>query len=81
MDERQRGADLLKRFLDDQVQSYELDDFLSVPANDSHIEKVRVEVANIPNRYPAIEGSAYASDAGLQRIAELADELYSNSSL
>ena len=73
--EKRKLADLLRRFVRGDVSPYELDDFLCIPAVDPEIEKIRLELGDLPNRFPPEIPAKFASEGGLKRIEEIAEQL------
>lgn len=75
MSQSKKVADLLRRFLENDVETWELDDFLASRHEDPLIENCRIEVSRIPQSFPATDSSHYASAEGLARIRAIADLL------
>lgn len=67
-------ADLLERFLDDQGDDWEFDDFISC-SQLPEIEPYSCEIAVLPDIYPPPGGRGYCGVLGLQRIKEIVIEL------
>ena len=74
-EERAEIADLLSRFLSGDVTAWELDDFLSCRSKDPVVEAVRREVATIPDVFPPVQPGHFTNDAGIARIACVAEGL------
>jgi len=75
MSERAKVSDLLRRFVSGQVEEYEFDDFLSIPVDDPEIEAARLEIVEIPTRYPPEFAGEFTSALGRKRLLEIAGEL------
>ncbi len=76
-EERAEVAQLLSRFLSGGGSPWEFDDFISCRSRDPVIEAVRVELQSIPDAYPPVTPGPFANQAGIARIASLADSLRS----
>lgn len=75
MSPKKKIADLLRRFLDNSVEPWEFDDFLSSEHADPNVENYKREIAKIPQSFPANDVNHYASAEGIDRIRAIADEL------
>ncbi len=74
---RLEAAETIERFVEGRSDAYEWDDFISRPADDPFIEKIRAECAELPTRFPATMPSEYCNEAGAFRLKELAAHLRS----
>jgi hypothetical protein len=73
--ERKAVANLLRRFADGQVEGWEFDDSLSSASDDPVVEACRLELAKLPSLFPPTVSSHFASQKGVERILEFADDL------
>jgi hypothetical protein len=64
-------ADLLDRFVNDEVSPYEWDDFVSVPEKDPLLEAIRFECASLPERFPPRSQTEYCGEGCDARLHEL----------
>lgn len=75
MDERAQVSDLLRRYANGGVGSYEFDDFISTRQADQELEYVRRELISLPERFPPGHEGQYCNQEGRTIIMELADNL------
>lgn len=74
-EDRNRVAEMLRRFVNGTSSPWEFDDFISTPQRDIDLEEARVEILAIPNQFPADTADAFASERGLDRIVEISKKL------
>jgi hypothetical protein len=70
-------AELIERFVrGDKERAYgEWDDFTSVPVQDAFLDRIRLACSEVFDLYPATAPKKYCSEAGFERLMELAREL------
>lgn len=73
--ERVQIADLVRRFIQGNVESYEWDDFISIPHKDQELEELRVACVRLPKDYPPADRRHYCSQAGLAKLEGLVSRL------
>ncbi len=72
---RHEVSNLLKRFVNGNVEDWEFDDFITSKITDPIINKYRIEIADLPSVFPAENTESYVSSEGIVRILEISDEL------
>jgi hypothetical protein len=65
----------IKKFLDGIGGAYDWDDFLSILVRDKRLNAVRIECAELRDKYPPIDCRQYCDDRGLERLHEIVEEL------
>jgi hypothetical protein len=73
--QRSKIANLLNRFVRGDVTDWEFDDFLSIKNEDPILEKYRVEIGELPTRFPPNDPTHYTSSEGVRRILKISSEL------
>jgi hypothetical protein len=68
-------ANKLEEFLEGRGRPWDWDDFISTPLDDPVLERIRVESATLPDRFPPLEADHYCSPLGLARLRELLDTI------
>ena len=70
-------ADLIERFVrGEKERSYgEWDDFTSIPIRGAFLDRIRIACSEVHHLYPAPGPKGYCSEAGYERLRELAREV------
>ena len=74
-DEALAIADLIDRFVNGDVGPYEWDDFCSYRGLTPAMEALRVEIATVEGEYPPTHSREWCSEAGIQRLREIAERI------
>jgi hypothetical protein len=69
------AADVLERFVAQDVGEWQFDDLTSAASRDALVDEVRREAILIREHFPPARPELYCSEAGLARILELATRL------
>ena len=72
---RTEASGIIMRFINDESDEYEWDNFISRPIEDSFVSKIRDECVKVFDEYPSASGSGYCSDKGVEVLANLAKRL------
>ena len=70
-------ADLINRFIADDVVPYEWDDFISTKMNDTYFESIRERCAGIQYKYPGKTAKEYCNASGVIELRKIFNELKS----
>jgi hypothetical protein len=65
----------IKNFLDGGGGAYDWDDFLAFPIPDQRLDAIRIECAELPDKYPSGSCRQYCGDEGLRRLEEILNDL------
>ena len=65
-------ANLIERFVSNNCDIWEWDDFISIKQANPEIEKIRLYCADIINIYPSLCHKYYCSQEGIQKLKEYA---------
>jgi len=65
----------IQKFLRDEGGAYDWDEFISVPINDRKLDAIRIECAELPDRYPPPTCHRYCADEGFRRLDQILDAL------
>ena len=68
----------ITKFLNGIGGAYDWDDFLTFPIEDQRLEAIRIECAELRDKYPPGNCRQYCSDEGLERLREILKDLQSN---
>jgi len=72
---RQEVADILERFSDLGLGTWEWDDFVSVPQSDPELEDARKTCLRVRQQFPAGAAGAWCSPEGMEQIRRVAQKL------
>jgi hypothetical protein len=67
-------AALLRNFLSGQGGEWDWDDFISIPLDDAETDKIRIQCAELPDKYPPQAQGAYCSEEGMEVLKSLLRE-------
>jgi hypothetical protein len=62
-------------FLNGTGGAYDWDDFISIPIDDEQLNAIRIECAELPEKYPAGDRRQYCGDEGLKRLQYIVGHL------
>lgn len=65
---------ILKRFLDNNGDDWEWDDFISIPIKDKFFDAIRLLCMEIPDKFTPIDGG-YCSKDGIELIEFISEKL------
>lgn len=66
------AVDLIERFVGGAVQPWEWDDFTSTRSRHSSVEALRAEAGSVCDDFPRAGAEEWCSEAGRQRLLEIA---------
>lgn len=66
---------IIENFVEGTGGARDWDDFISIRIRDPLLESVRIECAELPNKYPATTIGYYCGDEGLSRLHRIAADL------
>lgn len=64
----------ITKFLNETGGAYDWDDFTSIRIQDPTLNAIRIECAELPDKYPP-GPRQYCGDGGLKRLEEILDQL------
>jgi hypothetical protein len=69
--------DEIAKFLNGTGGAYDWDDFVSLKIEDQRLNSIRIECAELPEKYPPGNCRQYCNDEGLKRLEEIVTHLKS----
>ncbi len=61
---------IIKSFLNDSCNEWEWDDFISIPIENSFLEKIRIRCAGLTKEFPPQNKGEYCNDEGVKVLEE-----------
>jgi hypothetical protein len=65
----------IEKFLNGTGDAYDWDDFLTFPIYDQQLDEIRIECAELRDKYPPGGCRQYCGDEGLKRLKEIVEQL------
>ena len=65
----------IENFLNGSGGAYDWDDFTTFTIRDQQLNAIRIECAELPDKYPSGNCRQYCSNEGLERLKEIINEL------
>ena len=69
----------IEKFLNGTGGAYDWDDFCTFPIPDHKLDEIRIECAELPEKYPPENYREYCGNKGLGRLKEILEQLKSTS--
>jgi hypothetical protein len=64
----------ITKFLNGIGGAYDWDDFLTIPIHDQQLNAIRIECAELRDKYPPGSCRQFCGDEGLRRLQEIIDD-------
>jgi hypothetical protein len=72
---RAEAAKYIEDFVMGSGDAWDWDDFISIPLDDPELDKIRVQCATMPDRYPPTRPRQYCNENGTAELRRLAETL------